>query len=548
MPTLQISLHSMALNHLFNRISIILRSAYRCCNRRIKAILMALMTVFFTTTSHSQLEKQAINAKESEGIQYIWAMNIAQQGYYAENGDFTDTIPNLGSSIQTQTANYNYSISKGSQAVFNYATAREQNLKSFVGGVFLVGDEIQTILCQANVADTTKPANPINDNGVLLCGVNTTEVSNSPLRSNARQSVSSMNRAQQAYYAENGSFTDSLPKLGIGIRAQNPNYNYSMILSNEAVFNYGISRESDLYSYVGGVFLVGDIDTDISTKTIVCVANLPGTVQPANPTNNNGVLACAANTTEVNNNLPSAQKFVSSMNLAQQAYYAENDTFTDTVEKLGLGISPENPQYNYSIQLSNNTVFHYGISRQSDLKSYVGGVFLVPNIDNQIFFKRILCVANLPGMTQPAHPINNNGILACGADTVEVSNPPRSLNTDARQYIFSMNIAQQAYYAMHDGFTDSLEKLGGGIKAETPNYNYSIHMTNNAVFHYGISRESGFKSYVGGVFLLGTGDKEMSATHRILCVANLPGTIQPANPINNNGVLVCGADTTKVSL
>jgi hypothetical protein len=289
----------MSLNHLFNQISIRLRNAYRYCNRQIKAILMALMTVFFTTATNAQLENQAINAKESEGIQYIWAMNIAQQGYYAENGDFTDTIPNLGSTIKTQTANYNYSISKGNQAVFNYATARETNLKSFVGGVFLVGDEIQKILCQANVADTTKPANPINDNGVLLCGVNTTEVSNSPLRSNAKQSVSSMNRAQQAYYAENGSFTDSLPKLGIGIRAQNPNYNYSMSLSNEAVFNYGISRESDLYSYVGGIFLVRDVNTDISTKTIVCVANLPGTIQPANPTNNNGVLACGANTVEI---------------------------------------------------------------------------------------------------------------------------------------------------------------------------------------------------------------------------------------------------------
>lgn len=378
---------------------------------------MALMTVFFTTATNAQLENQAIKAKESEGIRYVLAMNRYQQAYYAERGNFADAISKLGSSIKTQTANYNYSISKGNQAVFNYATAREPNLKSFVGGVFLVGDGTQKILCQANVTGTTQPANPINSIGVLLCGANTTEVSNSP---NPQGYVSSMNRAQQAYYAENGDFTDSLAILGIGIRVQNPYYNYSIRLNNKDLFNYAISRKSDLYSYVGGVFLVGDVDTYISTKTIVCVANLPGTVQPANPTNNNGVLACGANTTEVSNS-PNAKQFVSLMNHAQQTYYyAENNSFADAVEKLGLGISARNPQYNYSIRLSNKAVFNYGISRESSLYSYVGGVFLVGDVDTELSMETILCVANLPGTIQPANPTNNNGVLACGANTVEI--------------------------------------------------------------------------------------------------------------------------------
>ena len=53
-----------------------------------------------------------------------------------------------------------------------------------MGGFFLINDtttEITTvvrILCQTKIngASTTKPANPINQNGTLVCGANTLEV------------------------------------------------------------------------------------------------------------------------------------------------------------------------------------------------------------------------------------------------------------------------------------------------------------------------------------------------------------------------------------
>ncbi len=303
----------MSLNHWFNRISVIINSAYSCCNRRIKAILIAVMTFFFTTATNAQFDNQAaINAKESEAKQYVRAMNKRQQAHYSEAGDFIDSIPKLEIDMKTQTANYNYSIGTENKAVFNYATSRVYNLKSFVGGVFLVGNTIQTmqlisILCVANVAGKAKPANPTNKNGVLACGANTMEPRNSPLESNtnAKNSVSSMNRAQQLYYLENESFTDSLDKLGIaGIRAQTPDYNYSIRLNNTStsvsVFNYAIAREPGLKSYVGGVFLLVSIEKGVFIERILCVANVAGTTQPTNPTNKKGVLACGPDTTKIN--------------------------------------------------------------------------------------------------------------------------------------------------------------------------------------------------------------------------------------------------------
>jgi Type IV pilin-like G and H, putative len=111
------------------------------------------------------------------------------------------------------------------------------------------------------------------------------------LESQARQYVTSMNRAQQAYYAENVGFTSSVANLGMGIKPQTDNYTYSISAGNKAVFNYGISRKPNLKSFVGGVFLTAN-----KTQTILCEASVAGRARPANPTNKNGVLACGANT------------------------------------------------------------------------------------------------------------------------------------------------------------------------------------------------------------------------------------------------------------
>jgi hypothetical protein len=60
-------------------------------------------------------------------------------------------------------------------------------------------------------------------------------------------------------------------------------------------------------------------------------------------------------------------------------------------------------------------VFNYGVSKQANLKSFVRGVFLRENTT-----QKILCQTNAATTTKPANP-TNNGTLACGANTIEVS-------------------------------------------------------------------------------------------------------------------------------
>lgn len=166
----------MLLNRLFHLLSVKLSLISSSRNWSIKVAISALtLPVLFSTVSEAQVS-QTVKAKEIEGKQYVSSMNKAQQAYYAENTGFTSSIANLGLGMKSETPNYKYSISTENKAVFNYGVSRDANLKSFVGGVFLIGTTTRIILCQTNAASTTKPANPLNKNGTLACGANTTPV------------------------------------------------------------------------------------------------------------------------------------------------------------------------------------------------------------------------------------------------------------------------------------------------------------------------------------------------------------------------------------
>ena len=45
------------------------------------------------------------------------------------------------------------------------------------------------------------------------------------------QYISSVNKAQQAYYAEYGQFSDNIPQLELGLKEQTKNYNYRIVSS-----------------------------------------------------------------------------------------------------------------------------------------------------------------------------------------------------------------------------------------------------------------------------------------------------------------------------
>jgi type IV pilus assembly protein PilA len=113
-----------------------------------------------------------------------------------------------------------------------------------------------------------------------------------------------MNRAQQAYFAEKGAFSNSLTALSLGIKTQTTNYKYSISATKNAAFSYAVSshERKSLTSYVGAVFLVPvspAAKNEKTTVSILCAANSPGKTQPPNPIIENDVPVCAAGSSEV---------------------------------------------------------------------------------------------------------------------------------------------------------------------------------------------------------------------------------------------------------
>jgi Tfp pilus assembly protein PilE len=120
----------------------------------------------------------------------------------------------------------------------------------------------------------------------------------------------------------------------------------------------------------------------------------------------------------------------------------------------------------------------------------------------------------------------------------------KSKHSEAKQYVGSMNRAQEAKYAESGAFSNSITALGLGIKTQTTNYNYSVRVTKKAAFNYAVSRKN-LKSYVGAVGLVQNG--EAMTIQSILCEANSRENTQPANPIFQNNVPVCAAGSSEVT-
>ncbi|MEG4342434.1 type IV pilin-like G/H family protein [Microcoleus sp. A003_D6] len=130
----------------------------------------------------------------------------------------------------------------------------------------------------------------------------------------------------------------------------------------------------------------------------------------------------------------------------------------------------------------------------------------------------------------------------------------KAKQTEAKQYIRAIDKAQQVQFAKKGSFSNSVEALNLGIKTETKNYKYSISTTKQATFSYGVSQESKLKSYIGAVFVLPAkkvdtkAAKDKITTASILCEADSPGTLKPAEPIYQSGKVACAKGTKDLKI
>lgn len=111
------------------------------------------------------------------------------------------------------------------------------------------------------------------------------------------------------------------------------------------------------------------------------------------------------------------------------------------------------------------------------------------------------------------------GILSAIALPSFLNQANKAKQSEAKQYISSINKGQQAFYAENSRFGTIVTELGLGIKTATNNYTYEI---GNAAVEdeasaqaFTSSAAAGLRKYAGVVFLTSAGEALTSAT--IIC-------------------------------
>ena len=124
---------------------------------------------------------------------------------------------------------------------------------------------------------------------------------NKAKQSEAKQYAGSMNRAQQAKYAEDGTFKGDVNELGIGIKTQTSNYVYTISNAPTAstVANIAVPSSPALKGYTGNVALIIPTgQTDATTVAILCETTTAGVSgAPGSIASNN--IVCGGSQTEV---------------------------------------------------------------------------------------------------------------------------------------------------------------------------------------------------------------------------------------------------------
>jgi hypothetical protein len=107
---------------------------------------------------------------------------------------------------------------------------------------------------------------------------------------------------------------------------------------------------------------------------------------------------------------------VSALMSGQQAYYVENEAFTDSFEDLGLSISPDNENYAYAMVLGENNVMITGSAQGDEAKSFTGLVY----IDDEGITQGILCETEENSTTAPDMPEISADGATCASGSVSV--------------------------------------------------------------------------------------------------------------------------------
>ncbi|MBD0390840.1 MAG: type IV pilin-like G/H family protein [Nostoc sp. C3-bin3] len=110
----------------------------------------------------------------------IGSINRSQQAVYLEKTAFANTIEELGLNLKSETEDYFYNLTADSSNSLVTATAKTDELKSYIGAVFLVQEngEITTVavICETNTPSKIPPQSPQLNGSQPACPAGSSKV------------------------------------------------------------------------------------------------------------------------------------------------------------------------------------------------------------------------------------------------------------------------------------------------------------------------------------------------------------------------------------
>jgi type IV pilus assembly protein PilA len=138
------------------------------------------------------------------------------------------------------------------------------------------------------------------------------------------------------------------------------------------------------------------------------------------------------------------------------------------------------------------------------------------------------------------------GILSAIALPSFLSQANKAKQTEAKQYISSMNKGLQAFYAENTKFTTDVTLLGLGLKTQTTNYGYTISPTTadgvSSAASPAAASINSLKGYGGAVVVTAPDASGAAGTQTILCETTGVGNPTAIN-ITAGSNTVCPAPT-----
>lgn len=134
------------------------------------------------------------------------------------------------------------------------------------------------------------------------------------------------------------------------------------------------------------------------------------------------------------------QKSIQTMNLWQRAYFLREGRFTPTIDTLEADVSVQSPHYTYSLDRTDQAAFHYAAAHRKGMRSYVGGVFIIPSKSQfpqlalprtgkpkmtYVQTREIVCQGMMPSHLPPPPPVLKDNQPICVAGTVPINQVSR---------------------------------------------------------------------------------------------------------------------------